>query len=197
MRHHTKLEVKMKIMRSRVDDAYKEFRKQKEEDRKIWRKTKKMLTGGTKKEYLEIWKPLINQLKIKEERHCKQKVAWLMKKWGTGKTAVTKEVVRGVVVKDEPLTAEFSSEPRTYGGVVIGDREWKVLSLPPKFGLQKKIATRDIMISLEEALNKLRWNRMYEDKGKEMVEPNFINGKNMDINGLKRRRGSKYTETKE
>ena len=123
------------------------------------------------------------------EKQRVKKVNWLKKKWGEAtknEEAQVEDFVRNIVVKDEVLTEEFSSEPGKYGNAVVDEMEWKVLTIPPKLGLYRKITTRDIIISLEEALNKLRWNRMYEVKSSEIAEENFVEGNKVDINKLKR-----------
>ena len=61
------------------------------------------------------------------------------------------------------LTDEFSSEPRQYGNVSLSENEVKVLSLPPKFGMYRKIDQVQCKIDVEESLNKLRWNRIIQE----------------------------------
>ena len=43
---------------------------------------------------------------------------------------------------------------------MITKEEKKVLSLPPKFGVYNKVTKTQSMIDVEEAMNKLRWNKI-------------------------------------
>ena len=81
------------------------------------------------------------------------------------------------VVDDVELGVEFESEPRLYGGVVMSEDEMKVLRLPPKFGIYKKLNVTQCRIDVEESLNKLRWNRMFSNRDKNRT------GVNEDVNG--------------
>ena len=80
------------------------------------------------------------------------------------------------------LPEEFSSEPRLYGNVNISDNEKKVLELPPKYGIYKKVSVRDCIISVEESLNKLRWNRIINNQNVRQEEKEFINTTDNHVN---------------
>lgn len=84
----------------------------------------------------------------------RSKVEWLRKKW---KEPNNKGVVNNKGIRVE----EFESEPRLYGGVVISDNEMKILRLPPKFGLYRKLNVTQCKIDVEESLNKLRDGTVY------------------------------------
>lgn len=58
------------------------------------------------------------------------------------------------------LPPEFSSLPRLYGGVQLDEEEKVALELPVKYGLYRKVSVTQCKIDLEEALNKLRWNKI-------------------------------------
>ena len=189
MSQYGQMEVKLRIMRSKIGDAYKIYRQQRKRDGRTWKKTKKLLTGEVRQKYIEIWKRCTRGYGEKLAKNRESKLSWLKKKWKNateGEKMGINDTVKDVVIKDEVLTEEFTSEPRKYGNVAIENKQWTVLTLPPKFGLYKKVKVRDIIISLEEALNKLRWNRVFDKKIPEITETNFIQGRKVDINNLKR-----------
>ena len=103
-------------------------------------------------------------LKKKLTNKNKRKVKWLRRKWGKERD----QDVRMLDVREDEdegeLGNEFSSDPRLYGGVVVSEDEMKVLRLPPKFGVYRKVSETQCKIDVEEAVNKLRWNRIINEK---------------------------------
>ena len=74
--------------------------------------------------------------------------------------------IRGIPVKfnNEDFSEEFSSQPRLYGGVQLDEDEKVALELPVKYGLYRKVNVSQCRIDIEESLNKLRWNRIFDEK---------------------------------
>ena len=54
-----------------------------------------------------------------------------------------------------------------YGKVELDEEETEALRLSPKFGLFRKLNASMSRIDVEEALNKLRWNRIIEDSARD------------------------------
>ena len=48
----------------------------------------------------------------------------------------------------------------------MNENELEILTLPPEYGLYKKVDVRDTTIETEKALNKLRWSEIIEDQKK-------------------------------
>ena len=87
------------------------------------------------------------------------------------------------------MEEEFNSEPRIYGGVEVSQKEGGVLELPPKYGIFGRVTKVDTLISMEEAINKLRWKKAYEKERENRTEATFIHPRNdqmiVDINCLR------------
>ena len=73
--------------------------------------------------------------------------------------------MRGIEVNPDisNMDGEFDSEPRMYGDVNLDEDEKKVLELPPKYGVFRKLDEVQCKIDVEECLNKLRWNRIFSE----------------------------------
>ena len=92
----------------------------------------------------------------------------------------------GVQIRsEEEYPPEFANEPRLYGGVVISENEEAALKLPPKFGLFEDVSMVQCRIQLEEAVNKLRWNRIIDRNDTEEVNFYDATTKTEDINTMK------------
>ena len=184
MSNKSKNEIKSKIMRNKVNDAYKLYREHSKENDRIWREAKRVITVPYRKKYLEEWKRHITNVKEKLQRKTRAKVEWLKEKWGAKRQQ--KEIpdeVKGIMVKDEDLPDEFSSEPRVYGNVELKDNEIEALKMSPNFGLYKEVNITKLNIETEEAINKYRWNKIIEeDKVKDNVSNSFINEEKKEVN---------------
>ena len=96
----------------------------------------------------------------------------------------------GIVLKDQELSSEFSSEPRIYGNAQVSEDELKVLNLPPEYGLYQKVNVQTMTIETERALNKLRWKRIIEksdgtNEEKFLVTTERDGKKTLNINNLR------------
>ena len=71
-----------------------------------------------------------------------------------------------------------------YGNVTIDEEERSVLSLPPKFGIMKKVDVTDTTIEVEKCLNTMRWREII---GEEEAHVGFYNEaeNEMDINRMR------------
>ena len=102
-----------------------------------------------------------------------KKCEWLCNKWKPRKKPKP-DIIRSIVLKDEELKTEFSSEPRLYGNVMIDEQEKNVLSLPPNFGVYKKVDVQSCIIETEKGLNKIRWKRKFGNNA-DTEERTFVN----------------------
>ena len=177
--------VVMQIMRQKISDAFKDFKRLQLHDSKTWKKNKRAIPIEIRCGYLNKWRRYTGEYKRSLVSHFKKRVDWLRNKWSHNTTPDVPDIVREVVVKDDELPAEFDSEPRMYGGVTVGDNEEEVLRLPPKFGLYRKVNIEQCVIDTEEALNKLRWSRLFEQNDNNTDNPDFISQNTVNINRLK------------
>ena len=76
------------------------------------------------------------------------KIKWLKKKWKERDKNGDVDN-RAITVEDAELQEEFNSEPRLYGDVMVSEDEMKVLRLPPKFGIYKKLSATQCKIDVE------------------------------------------------
>ena len=74
-------EIKMEIMRRKISDAFREMTMRRIESAKIWRDTKKVITGEVRVKYLNKWRDSVNKLKQDLISKNQAKVEWLKKKW--------------------------------------------------------------------------------------------------------------------
>ena len=84
-------EVKMRIMRSKIGDAFKVYRHHRKGDGRTWKKTKKLFTGEVRRKYIEIWKRFTTGYGEKLAKNRESKLSWLKKKW--------KNVTKGIMFK--------------------------------------------------------------------------------------------------
>ena len=139
--------------------------------------------------YIELWRDFIYSFKHKVKEDSQKKVEWLVKKWKPENEKVP-DVLRGIAIRiqDNEITEEFTSEPRIYGNVLLNNGERKALSLSPRFGLLQTINVRECVVNVEEAINKLRWNRCCtatdNNSNSGMDSVNMINN-SVNINRLK------------
>ena len=177
--------VKDMVMREKNNDAYTEYRRLRKEDNKIWRECKKLITGPVRDRYVSSWRLFITSYSKSSEEKGQKKIDWLVSKWRS-KDEDVPDVLEGVKIGsgDDGFPREFECNPRLYGGVNVSDAERAALMLPPKFGLFEDVSITNCRIQMEEALNKLRWNRIY---GGERQEEHLYNEetRTIDINHLR------------
>ena len=174
--------MKRRIMRWKIDDALRVYRKSQYENARIW---KRIIPVEIRREYLVTWNSFIKDYSSRMLAGEKDKVNWLVSKWKE-KVKPVPDTIRGIVLEDAVLDEEFNSEPRMYGGVEVDNKEEMILELPPKFGLYRKVNERSTLISTEEAINKLRWNKVMERNKK--IDVGFVQHRDgnsvVDINCL-------------
>ena len=101
------------VTRWKYQDSFKELRKEKRNQTKIWRECKPVISRANKvQEYNEIWIKEKRRLKKKYKEKLEQKVKHLQEKYGS-KRCIPDEV-EGVIIKDQELPEEFESDPRCY-----------------------------------------------------------------------------------
>ena len=174
------------VMQEKLNEAYAEYRSSRYKDNRTWDECKKLITGAVRRRYLGEWQMFVRNVKKKLDTDEHMKVEWLLSKWKR-KAEDVPEVFEGVKIKDDgEFPPEFNNEPRMYGGVVVNDVEKAALMLPPKFGLLEDISVTKCRIQLEEAINKLRWNKII-DNDRQIKDVNLydVTTKTMDINTLK------------
>ena len=141
MKHREKRDVKMKLMRYKIRDAYKSYKEAVIADKTCWKENKIKIPADIRDEYSEIWKETVKAFKQKIDDEYKKRHEWLCKKW-IPKEEQLPDTLREIILEDQELTSEFTSDPRIYGHADVNDDELKVLSLPPDYGLYKGPVTR-------------------------------------------------------
>lgn len=178
------VDIKRKIMRWKVNDAFRVLRETQHANLKIWRESKRCIPLQIRTEYLRNWRLYTDRYKMQLEARNRERVKWLVAKWRKKEKPVP-DTIRGIKLNDETLPLEFNSQPRIYGNMQMSNNEMKLLELPPKFGLYRKVNVRETIISTEEAINKIRWNRSITDNepcvGTQFID---INTRLVDINYL-------------
>ena len=99
----------------------------------------------------------------------------------------TPDEFKGIILKDQELGNEFNSDPRKYGNIDIDEDEQRLLSLPPKFGVLKKVDVVDTKIEVEKCLTGMRWKQNNVDCEQDHEETMLYDEgkKEMDINRIK------------
>ena len=162
--------VRRKVMSSKVSDAFRARKAAQSENRKVWREVKREIPWHLREGYLHLWREHTGTIKQALVRKHDKKVKWLKRKWRPEETAP--EIHRGVEVGDRDLPTEFASDPCVYGHVELSEEEEKALRLSLKYGLFRKLDPTMCRINVEEALNKLRWNRLIGNNREQNEEQN-------------------------
>ena len=87
------------------------------------------------------------------------------------KTRIIPDEIDGIIIKDQSIPENFSTEPRIYGGVSITETR-KELSLPPKYAMYDQVDPVKCQAEIEKALTKLRWERISNQKPGETAHTN-------------------------
>ena len=80
--------------------------------------------------------------------------------------------IRGVTVADQEIPANFTSDPRIYGGAEVSNDELSILSLPPNYALYGNIDQKECEIEVEKALAKARWSLKNQEREEEQETGN-------------------------
>ena len=167
------------VMSEKVNDAYAEYRLCRRKDNDIWKESKKKIKGEVRRKYVKEWKRFMKVMLKRLENKENKKVEWLVSKWKREDLEVP-EVYEGITIKsEEEYPPEFDNDPRRYGGVILHEDEQVALKLPPKFGLTEEVNVTECRIQLEEALNKLRWNKIIKE---DEQTSNFYNANTKTMN---------------
>ena len=145
-----------RLMTWKIRDAIACRKKAQYENTKVWRQARMVLRQeGISKAYEALWRREKGEFVGKLTAARKTKVDFLRRKYGKDKDIP--KTIRGVTVIDQEIPESFSSEPRTYGGIKLGEMEHKVLSLPPKFATYGAIDLDECRGEVEKGIAKYRW----------------------------------------
>ena len=158
-----KITLRNMVMKWTLEEAEDEFRKNEQRSTRIWReeisKLRRHNVNGQFERILESERKLYKTYLRKKRR---KKVKFLRNKYRRERRIVPDEV-DGIIIKDQPIPDDFTTEPRVYGGVNITEPEKELLSLPPKFAMYDKIEPKKCEAEVEKALTKLRWERISKE----------------------------------
>ena len=73
------------------------------------------------------------------------------------------DMIEGVIIKNQDLPSEYTSTPRTYGGILLDANEQALLSLPPKYAIFETVDSERCESEIEKSLAKLRWEESSTD----------------------------------
>ena len=164
---NAKSKLRNMMMNVKLKDAYQKKFHQRRENYRTWRLCKSVIPGHFLRGYLDIQKRHSEEFRRDVVNRHSQKLSHLKSKWI--KTFVVPDNLRGIDLQPDmnTLPAEFSSQPRLYGGIQLDEEEKIALELPVKFGLYRKVNIAQSKIDTEEALNKLRWCRIINSQNGE------------------------------
>ena len=153
----------------KLRDARQCMRKAQYENTKVWRNARRMLRQqGVCRKYEDLWSRELRKYKEVLCKRRKKKVEFLSQKYNRKPNLPDR--VHGVIVADQEIPENFTSEPRCYGSVQISSDEKAVLSLPPKFATFDRIDKLRCEGEVEKGLAKLRWSRKREDSEHRDIE---------------------------
>ena len=67
------------------------------------------------------------------------------------------DLCKSINTANRPIPADYSREPRIYGGAVINEKEKTTLKLPPKFTMYEKVNKQQCLVEIETAVSKYLW----------------------------------------
>ena len=147
-----------RVMTWKIRDAIRCRNMAQYSNTKVWREARVLLRcEGVLGRYQKLWREekvaCVKKLSVAR----RGKISFLVRKHGVQKDVPI--VLRGVTVEDQQIPNTFSTDPRCYGGVVIGRREEELLRLSPKFAVYSEINPIECLGEVEKGLAKLRWSR--------------------------------------
>ena len=146
-----------KVMKWRLRDARRSMDEAKRENTRVWREAKRVLSyHRVRDEYLAIWRREKEQYRLHLRELLRSKVSVLVQRYSRNNDV--SDSVRDIIVGDQQISDDFSTEPRCYGGVELTEDERATLSLPPKYAVYSKVDTTDCAAQVEKGLAKLRWS---------------------------------------
>ena len=152
-----------RIMKWRLEDAWSNMNRARRENTRVWRESKQVLrTYGVCDAYLALWRREKEDYQVSLRAKLRSKVYTLVRRYSN--QTVAPESVRGIVVGDQQVPEDFSTDPRCYGDVELSADERSVLSLPPKYAMYSKIDATDCKAQVEKGIAKLRWSIQKRDR---------------------------------
>ena len=178
-RQYHKNQMKMRMMRTKLDDAIYQERKIRNlfESRyqylvRRWGHQRHFMTQFNmimQEETRFVWLTGRERVKFKEDNLARK----------AHKPPVRpRDEVEDVAVSDVRLEALFGpvqqEAPVAYGGVEITESEIAVTSLGPKFCVTPKFSMEDVQVATEEVLAKMRWeDRSRDERDGEQWTPEY------------------------
>ena len=152
-------------MKTKIRDAWNEMRKERHEERILWRELETTLRSrGKTEEYNEAWSREkshhFERLRLKR----KEKLYWIKQKYYKKKDPP--DEYKGVIIKDQELGPHFNAEPVSYGGITLSEPEKATLRIHPKYTVFEKVDPIDTEAEIEKCLTKIRWARHEEEREK-------------------------------
>ena len=138
------------------------------------------MSEGVCVNYVTIWRREKQTYQRNLHELVRKKLVNLTNRYST--RFVAPDAVRGIVVEEQEVPVEFSTEPRCYGDVVLDTNERNALSLPPKYAVHAKLDVVDCEAQVEKGLAKLRWSIKESERedavGRPIVSGAFKTGTN-------------------
>ena len=152
-------------MKEKLADAWRNLRKEKCEEQKMWRELKGVLRQKRRKnEYNRVWaaEKDLHFDRLREKK--RKKVTWLTEKYYKPKDLP--DTYEGVSVGNQELDERFKIIPECYGNVNINMKERDLLRIHPKYTVFDKIDVLDCEAEIEKSLTKIRWLKDSERREK-------------------------------
>ena len=122
------------VMKWTLEEAESRSTKSAKENTKTWRDNQRILSNARViREFKEIWKKERKRYKDSLQKKRRKKVKHLVSKYQ--KKRVVPDEIDGVIIKEQIIPDNFSTEPIIHGEAPINEKEKLILSLPPKFAL--------------------------------------------------------------
>ena len=175
------------VMRSRIRNAYKDLRRNRYENNKIWREESKTLAHESiLDEYMTIWSVEKEWIRSNLKTKRKKKIKWLMEKYKPN--IVIPDHYKGYSIKDQDLGNEFERSYKRYGEVELTEIESEALKLHPKYTIFDKVDLTIFEAEVEKSLAKVRWERGDKSNGErnktEKAEWYDIEGNTIDLRNM-------------
>ena len=151
-----KITLRNMIMKWTLDEAEANLKKDARNNTKTWRENISILRDhGVNRRFQRVWEDERKRYKTRLQKQKQKKIQFLKYKYRR-KTRSIPDEEDGIIIRDQDIPDNFSTEPRIYGGVDISEAERQLLSLPPKFAMYDEVNSRKCETEVEKALTKLR-----------------------------------------
>ena len=155
------------VMQWKIADARKSMNRARSQNTQIWRECKPILRElNILQQFNDIWS-MEKQTQTNRLRNLRRRKATFLTEKYT-RDARVPDVLHSIVIADQDFIEDFSTSPRTYGGVRLTQEEEALLALPPKFSTFEEIDPIECEMAVEKSLGKIRWeinNKQREERG--------------------------------